>query len=385
MTVTVNPVTKPGQSVTLTRASAQWANRPADERYESIKALRDAAYMHRERSSEEVIDLSASRLTWRDDEVLLDDKKMNHWAFGQLCTKLKAPANYMRTLPADIALQNLKHGLGMNVLPNDQSKLLIGPSHIGAFTGPAYARIWNAEIADWIVELQDAQPHWTFPESFKTASGEKAEAWGEKKELPVAFLSDRDLFIFMCDYEHGIEVPGAPNLLSRGFWVENNEVGAGSVRITMFLFDFICSNVLVWGARNVLEVKIAHKGRARERVLFDDSEARKAIAEYANRSAHADTLRIQRAQNLLVADTSIEVVDSLYARRLPGLTKNVLAEAMLVAGRTERYQLGAGPNSVWAVINGLTEVSQKSDHADARIEIDRSAARILDLMVPEEG
>ncbi len=383
--MTVNAVTNPGQSVTLTRASAQWRDRPADERYESIAALRTAAHAHRQRSSEEIIDLSASRLTWRDDEILLDDKRMNNWSFGQLCSKLKAPANYMRTLPTEIALANLKHGMSANVLPNDQSKLLVGPSHIGAFTGPGYARIWNAEIADWIWELQENNPHLSFPVSFKTASGDKAEAWGEKKELPVAFLSDRDMFVFLCDYEHGIEVPGAPNLLSRGFWVENNEVGAGSVRITMFLFDFVCSNVLVWGARNVLEVKIAHKGRARERVLFDDSEARKAIAEYANRSAYADTLRIQRAQNLLVANTTIEVVDSLYARRLPGLTKNVLAEAMLVAGRTERYQLGAGPNSVWGVISGLTEVSQKSEHADARIEIDRSAARILDMMVPEEG
>lgn len=368
---------------TLTRASSQWRTRPADERYSSVKAWRDAAHQHMARSTEQVIDLSQAKLGWSGDEILLNDMAMNNWSFGQLCTKLKAPASYIRTLPTDLALLNAKHGL-TNIEAGDESKLLVGPSHISAFTSPGYARIWNAEIADWILELQAAQPWWTFPVAFQTASGDKEGAWGEKKELPVAFMSDRDCFIFLCDYEHGIEVPGSETLLSRGFWVENNEVGSGSVRITMFLFDFVCSNVLVWGARNVVEVKVAHKGRARERVLFDDSEARTAIAAYANRSAMADTLRIQRAQNTLVADTQAEVIDTLYSRRIPGLTKNVIAEAMTIASRTPRYQLGEGPNTVWAVVNGLTEVSQKADYADARIEIDRGAAKILDLMVPVE-
>jgi hypothetical protein len=378
-------MTRPGSSTTLTRASAQWRERPPDERYSSIEDLRHAAHQFRARSTEEIVDLSACQLGWRENEMLIDDKPMSNWAFGQLCTKLKAPASYMRTLPEDLVIQNLKHGHLTHVAPGDMMKLLVGPSQIGAFTGEGYARIWNAEIADWLMELQSEQPWWTFPTSFKTAGGGvKSEAWGESKELPVAFLSDRDCFVFLCDYDHPIEVPGAETPLSRGFWVENNEVGAGSVRITMFLFDFVCSNVLVWGARNVIEVKVAHKGRARERILFEDSEARQAIVEYANRSSMADTLRIERAQNMLVADTQHEVIDLLYGKRLPGLSKNVLTEAMAVAGRTERYQLGGGPTSVWAVINGITEVSQKNEHADARIEIDRSAARILDAMVPVE-
>lgn len=383
--MTINQLTKPGQSTTLTRASAQWRERPADERFSSVEAWRDAAHRYMAQSSEEIIDISKAQLGWSEDEILIDGRSMTNWAFGQFASKIKAPASYLRTLPTDLVIQNVKHGLAANVAPGDESKLLIGPRKVSAFTSPGYARIWNAEIADWICDLQASMPWWTFPVAFQTAEGgQKENAWGERKELPVAFMSDRDCFIFLCDYEHGIEVPGSPTLLSRGFWVENNEVGSGSVRITMFLFDFVCSNVLVWGARNVVEVKVAHKGRARERILFDDSEARRAIDEYANRSSMADTLRIQRAQNVLVADTGAEVVDTLYGKRLPGLTKNLLVEAMTVAARTERYQLGGGPTSVWAVISGITEVSQKADYADARIEIDRSAARILDAMVPVE-
>lgn len=383
--VQVQQMTKPGESTTLTRASAQWRTRPADERYDSIQSLRDAAHAFRAASLEETLNIGKMSMRYEGDEILLDSRPMNHWAFGQFCSTLRVPANYMRSIPASLAMQNLRHGLDQ-IGDDSNRKLLVTPGNrIGAFTGDGYERIWNAEIADWLLELQAEQPWWTFPVSFQTAGGgQKSNAWGESKVLPVAFLSDRDMFVFLCDYEHAIEVPGSMTPLSRGFWVENNEVGAGSVRITMFLFDFVCSNVLVWGARNVIEVKVAHKGRARERVLFEDSEARQAIIDYANRSSEGDTQRIARAQNMLVADTSTEVVDLLYSRRLPGLSKGVIEKAMIIAEGTERYQTGAGPTSVWAVINGLTEVSQANEHADARIEIDRSAAKLLDAMVPLE-
>lgn len=386
MVMTINPLTQEGQSVTLTRASSQWRSRPADERYASIGDLRYAAHAFKERSGEKMLNLSSMSIDYAEDELFLDGHPMNNWAFGQFASTVKVPADYLRRIPASLAAENIGYGLSQ-LEPETQRKLLITPSgHLGAFTGEGYARIWNAEIADWLVELQSSQPHWTFPTAFRTAGGgQKADAWGQSKELPVAFLSDRDMFVFLCDYLHPIEVPGSQTPLSRGFWVENNEVGAGSVRITMFLFDFVCSNVLVWGARNVVEVKIAHKGRARERVLFDDSEARQAIQTFANRSARSDVNRIVRAQNTVVAETTGEVVNEVFRQRLPGLTKNVIEQAMIVADSTPRYQLGAGPTSVWALVNGLTEISQRQDYADARVEIDRSASRILDAMVPNES
>lgn len=385
MDVTISNLTKPGQSTTLTRASSQWRERPADERFASFEEWHAAAHRFRNSSSESLVDLSTIDLGYRDDELLVNGQRMNNWAFSQLASRLKTPGSYIRTLPPDLALLNLKHGLKEHVDAGDQALILTGPTHAAAFTGPNYPRIWNAEIADWSRDLREAMPWWTFPTAFKTASGSKENAWGEEKELPVAFMSDRDCFLFLCDYEHGIECPGSPNLLSRGFWIENNEVGAGSVKITMFLFDFVCSNVLVWGARNVIEVKVAHRGRARERVLFEDSEARQAIEAYATASDDDDTRRIQRAQRTLVADTQAEVVDYLYSRRLPGLSKNILSEAMAVVSRTDRYCYDGGPTSVWAVINGLTEVSQRQPFAEARVEIDRSASKIFDAMVPIEG
>lgn len=376
--VSVNPITRPGQSTTLTRASAQWRTRPEDERYNSILDLRNAAHAYRDSALERVGKLSEVRLGYQEDEIVLDGMPMTHWAFSQLATDAGAPGSYLRKLPTDLALQCLKHGI-TQIDAEKPSKFLVANNRVSAITSEKYVRLWNAEIADWLVGLQESQPWWSFPVSFKKANGEsKQNAWGPQKELPVAFLSDHDIFVFLADYEHAIEIPGCDTPLNRGFWIENSETGAGAIRITLFLFDFVCSNVLVWGARNVIEVKINHVGRARERVLFEDSEARNAIMEYANRSTYNDVQRITDARKMLVGDTRPEVINTLYSMRLPGITKTVLEQAYAVQERTPRY---GDPRSVWAVVNGLTEVSQRLPFADARTEVDRSAGRILDAYV----
>jgi hypothetical protein len=373
----VTPITKPGESTTLTRASAQWRSRPADERFSSMEALHRQACIWMSNSHEFLMPLRDTNVEVEDDEVMLAGARMSNWAFGQFCSRIKAPASYLRTLPAPLAQACINNGIAS--LPDEQAKVLVNEGRIHGFTSERYVRIWNAEMSGWILDLQERAPHWTFPEAFRTANGQKENAWGKHEVLPVAFLSDRDMFVFLCDYEHPVTIPGVETPLLRGFWVENSETGAGAVRITLFLFDFVCCNVLVWGARNVIEVKVNHTGRARERVLFDDGEAVKAISAYANRATAGDVSRIVSARKALVADTRADVVTTLYGQRLPGLSKGVIDAAYTVAERTPRY---GDPRSVWAMINGLTEVSQNEAYADARIEIDRSAGRLLDAYVP---
>jgi hypothetical protein len=55
-------MTKPGESTTLTRASAQWRNRPADERYSSMPELRTSAHLYRENSHEFLHPLREARV-----------------------------------------------------------------------------------------------------------------------------------------------------------------------------------------------------------------------------------------------------------------------------------------------------------------------------------
>lgn len=368
----------------LDRASNQWRTRPPDQRFPSIEALRTRAHQYANAAHEEVVRMRDLNVDMTESEILLNGTPMTNWAFSQLSKRIGAPAAYIRKLPTETAHACVRHGM-TELLANEPESTSVILSHSKAIQGMTterYVRIWNAEIADSLCELQAQQPWWEFPTSFKKAGSDKVEnAWGEQRELPVAFLSDRDMFVFLCDYSHPIKNPGSDDALTRGFWVENSEVGKGAVKITCFLFDFVCSNVLVWGAKNVVEVKVNHIGRARERVLLDSGEVQQAVYNYANSLASNDERRIVQAKNLLLGDTREEVMDWAYGLKIPGITRTVLERAAVIAERTPRY---GDPRSAWALVNGLTETSQTSDHAEDRIAIDKAAGKILDLTVPLE-
>lgn len=367
---------------TLTKASRQWATRPDDQRFPTIQALFDAAKTRALRSAEREYKLGDLRVEPCGDDLLVASPKgaaaPTHWAFGQMCTRVGAPAGYLRKLPATLAAECLNTGLQDPTRRGDEINALVAANGHGpelhAMTSGKYARIWNWEIAGALLALQERQPWWTFPTAFKRAGGAAVDrAWGESREMPVAFASDHDMFVFLCDYEHGISVPGQDTPLARGFWIENSEVGAGAVHVTTFLFDFVCCNLLVWGAEDVREIKIRHVGNARHRALETGDMAR-ALKAFAEQSAHRDEERIARAQKLLIADTREDVISRLFATRSLGLAKETIEDAVIVSEETPRY---GDPRSVWAVANGLTEVSQRRGYADERAQIDRAAGKVL--------
>lgn len=383
-TASVNVRTRQGG--TLTRASRQWAERPEDERFDSLEALHAATLQHRMNSATAKSPVGELDVLSADGEVLLRGRSgstagFTHWGFGQMSRIAGAPASYLRKLPADLAADNLRHGLKTaGAAGGSDVKLLFrqnGSLRVRAATSERYARIWNHEIAETLLDLQATQPHWTFPTAFKRAGGGSvASAWGAEQELPVAFASDHDMFVFLCDYEHGVRVPGQEHPLARGFWIENSEVGASAVRVTLFLFDFVCCNVLVWGAKNVVEISVRHVGKARKKVLSPSSEAMRSLATWANASPREDEERIARAQNLLIADSREDVVSKLFRKRINGLSKTTIDAAYQAAEDQPRY---GDPRSVWGMVNGLTEVSQKTTYTDQRSLIDRAAGKIMEI------
>jgi hypothetical protein len=86
------------------------------------------------------------------------------------------------------------------------------------------------------------------------------------KDNTTLYASDRDMFVFLADEENRIELPGRragrSGSFARGFFVWNNEVGKTSLGAGFFLFDYVCSNRIVWGADQYTEVRIATR-RAR--------------------------------------------------------------------------------------------------------------------------
>lgn len=380
--VSVSAVDRPK---TLTKASNQWRERPADQRFETLPELLSATQRHMQLAALGTGQVNQLQVQANGESICLIGKsgaivEPNHWAFGQLCQRAGAPASYLRSLPTSLVVPALQHGLSQ--APDEKGAcLLIQKPQTGnvgimrAITTEKYKRIWNHEIASALVDLQERQPAWQFPQPFRTVNGSSAKPHGgaQSKQIPIAFASDHDMFVFLCDYEHGIDL-GNGNVLARGFFVENSEVGDGSFRLTMFLFDFVCSNILVWGARNVVEVKLNHVGRVRDRVLRHNGEVLQALAAYSNTKASDQRTQILNAQNTVLGKNSEEVLATLFGRKSLQLAKGDIVEAQAVAHATPRY---GNPYSVWALVNGLTEVSQRSAHADKRIKLDRAAGEVL--------
>ncbi len=391
MSMNVTSTSTIAKATTLHKASNQWRERPADQRYDTLPALLAATLGHKTRSSVGRAAVNELTVEVQGGEVMVVGKAggmavPNHWAFGQLCQRAGAPAGYLRGLPTALAAQNLQHGLRTASDDRQACLLLEQPSanalpgvhalpELRAITSDTYRRVWNHEVAQALVDLRERQPAWQFPEPFRTATGRTERTWGfseSGKQVPVAFASDRDMFVFLCDYEHGVEVDG--NMLARGFFVENSEVGDAAFRLTMFLFDFVCSNILVWGARNVVEVRMSHVGRIRDRVLESGSEVQSALLAYGSMPASEQLAQIQRARSTLLGTTKEDVTAELFGRKKLGLTRGEIESAQTVAESTPRY---GDPRSVWAIVNGLTEVSQRTQYADQRVRLDRAAGNVL--------
>src|SRR5260221_5740474 len=148
----------------LFKANRQWATRPDDERFPTIQALHDATRAYYESAREKSVPFGEVRTEAVEGDVQLVGKagvpaKLTHWAFGQLCNRIGAPASYLRGLPATLACQNLNHGLAARVkdaVGSAMAKLLFhqnGGLVLRALTSDEYTRIWNWEVAERLLDL----------------------------------------------------------------------------------------------------------------------------------------------------------------------------------------------------------------------------------------
>ncbi len=257
---------------TLMRASHQWASRPADERFISLLELQDFATRQRAMSRSTV--LSSRRIEVTPDP---EDPQMRglligvngatmvptHWSFGQLCSRAAtpSPASYFREsrVPSPLIADCLNYNLRFT-RDVEEVGILATENELRAVNGARYGRIWNADIVDTLVDKfgDGVSGDWRVP-------GEFGERVTVDKANTTLFASDRDMFVFLADEDRRIEVAGRN--LARGFFLWNSEVGDKTLGVGFFLFDYVCSNRIVWGADQYTEVRIRHTSGAPDRWL----------------------------------------------------------------------------------------------------------------------
>jgi len=358
---------------TLTQASKQWATRPAEERFTSLDAM--AAHFHAQRAISRAAVVSSRQLravpTGADGLVIEGPSghgfAPTNWAMGQAAQLVGAPAAYLRTLPAPVAADCLNYGFHVERDASDVGVLLTknGESVMRAMTGPRYGRIWNGDVVDALRDRfgdgvsGDFRVPGIFGRQLDQVSGDNT----------TLFAGDRDMFIFLADENNRIELPGRRDgqtgTLARGFFVSNSEVGAGTLRVKTFLFDYVCANRIVWGAHELEEIAIRHTASAPDRFV---EEVAPALLAYSQASAGSVERVLKGAQR-----SKVDKVEDFLAKRFgPKVGQRVAAAHLAEEGRPIE--------SLWDVVTGATAYAKSIPWTAERVDFETGAGELLDLV-----
>ena len=385
----------------LFKASNQWSTRPADERFWDLTEMYEKCFSYKSSACESTVRFGEVRVEAEKGEVKIVGKKgiparLTNWAFGQLCARADAPAGYLRNLPATLAAQNLNHGLSrIDEKTDEVAKLLFhrnGDYVLRAATSPSYSRIFNSDIVSrlavnlpkgWVVP--PARPAGVDNERTRIATAsdvlrlQKAGLSikvGDKIAPAGLYASDHDMFVFMVNEDKSVD-DGTGHDLGRGFFMWNSEVGAASFGIMTFLYDAVCANHIVWGAKGVQELRIRHVGEAGTKAFRG---IRAELIKYADDSVSDVEAKIKAARRFEFGATKEDAVIAAFklVARTGGawISRKKLEEAHDIAELRGRY---GSPRSAWGLVNGLTELSQKSEYTDHRVAIDRAAGKIMEM------
>lgn len=389
------PVASSGGKTNLLDAHRQWASRPDDERFWTLEEMYEQCRHWRATASEHNF-ASIGELSVLPDEDTDDIKlclpngmqtRMTHWGFSQLCSRVGAPANYLREqLDAETASMCLNHGLrkaksSANVLVHSN-----GTQVCRSLTTEKYSRIWNAEVLERLMRSKD--DGWRVPPARamdpRTPGARIATAEdildtsinvseGDWIGPAGLYASDHDMFVFMVNEEYRID-DGTDGGLSRGFFISNSEVGAAALKLTKFLYRHVCGNHIVWDAKDVEELRIVHRGRANRRF---EHNMRIELRKYANESMDEDRRRITQAKNYEIAADKDAVLDALFGLRVAPRQK--LESAWELAEYEADLVRDISPRSAWGMAQGLTRLSQQTNYTDERMALDRAAGKVLSM------
>lgn len=360
----------------LHRASREWATRPDDQRFLSLEDLR-AAVERRKVESWTAAPLTREMVVRADtqaDEIGVEvydptaaQRRVltpTNYSFGQLASYGQAPASYLRKLPAQLAAINLQWGL--EKLAPRENALVLGQSNgdntLRAITSTSYGRIWDLDVVR-SVEKANAAGNWKVPAaSYATTNPRRAT---------TLYASDRDVFIFLVDPDHPVEIPGDRSPMFRGFMVWNSEVGSATFGLSTFLYRYVCDNRIIWGASNVQEIRIRHTSGAPERFAYEG-------AKFLNRYAQESTAQLvsviheAKRQEIPINEGKGETVAGWLQSR--GFTKAQSTAAVETAQAEE-----GSARSLWDVIQGVTAYARSVPNTDERTQLESRAGKLLDL------
>jgi hypothetical protein len=384
----------------LTRASNQWSTRPADERFWDLPEFIAATKKIDAGRKAVVLPTKSLVADYSEDGGLLFRAKglekptaLTHWATNLLLARIAAPARYIRALPPELAAKLINHGLQNSPHWDDEHKARLSirndtfTPHIEAFTSDRYGYIPNWKIGEGLQGLvakgwrvPPARPAGKTNERVRKATKDdvllnsKFHGLGVKVGDDIApaglYASDRDMFAFLVHEKNSVDVKDFS--LNRGIWVENSEVGSGAFRITTFLYDAVCGNHIVWGAKDVTELVVRHIGKAEPRMVETMGDKLSGVLTYDNTDV---AKKIAAAQKTFLGKNRSEVVEAVYSNRRVHLSQDDAGKAFDLAEAHDAKR--TDPTTVWGMICGLTRLSQLESNSDDRARMDQSVPMLM--------
>jgi len=365
-------------SVNLMRAHQAWAEYPNDERYLTVEAARDDAREQFLKTKSPIVrvgDLRVQADAETNDLYLVGRKgrtEFTYHGFGQLAqrTGVGRCAPDMRRMPAPLAKQILDWGIAQHA-DHDLMAYILPPNgengQLLAMTGTEYGRI----------------PNWMFLEAFVRFNEACGGIWdaplsgtGDPKRDATVYYSGSKCkcFLLRCDERATATFEVGSTSLKRGFMAWNSELGDSSWGITAFTYDRICQNRIIWGAANIREFRGIHRKGTAER--FEEL-AGPILNEYAHQDVAKLADVLAAAQRYVVGKTREDVVAFLEGRKwAPGVIQKSL-DLATIGGENG----GTGdPTILYNVISGATAYARDLERQDQRVDLERSAGALLDLV-----
>ncbi len=336
----------------LARAHHELFRRAPDECFDAFSALHAHCREQRERSAD----------LWQlpKDVVLTHDLTLcaggdgselalNDWSFSQLCRMAGVSKETLNRLSLKTASRALQETLPRGDKP--LQVLASGGNLARAVHGAAYTRLWNAELLDVVGEFaSDFTPPPTATDGVHTG----------------LYCGEQDLFCFLIDPSGWIEIEG--QAFAPGLFTWNSEVGRRSLGIQTFWFQKVCRNHLVHDAIEVVDFQRKHTANVREglneiRALIDRLLARRD----ERRDGFARIVERAMRQRL-----GGHVEEAMKTLRGQGLPPKLVGEALRLAE-------GRGELTLFAVVDALTQASQKIRYAGDRAALDARIGQLLSL------
>lgn len=350
--------------------NAQWATRPDDQRFTTLEQLHAATLRRKTSSHTQQVRIDEMRaMASQDNDISLgyagingqlEVAKPTHWSFNQIAAVTGAPTSWMRKVPAELAAINLQYGLE-RLASREEGLLLIDDERqeLRAVTSTTYGRIWDHELVEAVMDLNEAHGgRWKIPAASYAATN--------PKRASTLYASDRDVWLFLVDDQHPIEVNG--EVLFRAFAASNSEVGGGTMWLTTLLYRRICDNRIIWGVEDQRELSIKHTRNAPERFRDEVGPALKAYSEASDRGVIE---MVKKAQEIRISkDSDKDAVQTWLRAR--GFTASV-SKAIETAAVVEEGEAA----TLWDIVQGTTAHARSLQYQDERVALELKAAKLL--------